>query len=87
MTSAAAKATFERPGSAAADRAWLAAKAEHERMTAIARGPGAAAEEARAAEARTAAAELERERIAAVSRTGANWVRTGRGAGWLTPAR
>ena len=79
MSSAASKATFKVPGSAAADRAWLAAKAEREGQASMTSAPGV---EARSAKAREAAAERA-ERLAR-SRTGASWVTSGRNPEWMT---
>jgi hypothetical protein len=86
MASASNTATFRAPGSAAADEAWAAARAERERMRAMVRSPEQAAAEAER-ERKASEAQAERERRAALTRSGgSHWVTTGRGPGWLTQA-
>lgn len=85
IISAVNKATWEPSGSPAADRAWLAAKAERDRMAAITRG-GADDSAAALREAKATAAKAERAHEAALTRGGAAWARTGRNPGWFTGA-
>ena len=85
MSSAASRVGFARPGSPEGDAAWAADRRERQYMANLVRSP--AERDALAERDRKAAeAKAERDRQAAARETGANWVTTGRGAGWFTEA-